>query len=129
MKGVVSRMKEFKIYIENRTGALADLCELLANNAVNIKGISTNGDGVRIVTSDEKTTRDILSKARHSFDEDEVLIMSLADRPGEMAKISRMLSRAGVNIEAAYIIGGNSESKDVVLKVSDNGKAIGTLRF
>lgn len=130
MKRVVNgRFKEFDIALEDKVGALADVCDMLAQNGVNIKAISADGGrGVRLVTSDEKTTHDILQKAKLVFSESDVVSLQLLDRPGELAKVSRLLAREKVNIQSAYMLGGNGETKDMILKVSNVSDALKALR-
>ena len=121
---VTGRLTEFDIVVPNKPGALAELTEQLAADAVNIKAISTSGtDTIRIVTSDEGTTRKVLTKAKLPWTETEVLQVRLLDRPGELAKIARMLSREKVNIDAVYILCGDGEYTDLALKTSDPAKA------
>jgi len=130
MKRVFSgRFKEFDVELENRVGALADLCELLSSNAVNIKAISTDGGtGVRLVTSDERTTREVLQKGKFLFNEADVIALKLLDRPGELAKVARLLAKQKVNINSVYLLGGDGEKKDIILKVSDISAALRALR-
>ena len=130
MKRVVNgKFKEFDIALEDRVGALADVCEKLAANGVDIKAISADGGhGVRLVTSDEKTTRDLLQKTKLIFSESDVISLQLLDRPGELAKVSRLLAKEKVNIQSAYILGGNGETKDMILKVSSVADALKALR-
>ncbi len=124
---VTGRLKEFEVYIDNKPGTLADLSELLSQRAVNIKAISTNSNSVKLVTSDETTTREVLSRARLLWNEADVLQLRLIDRPGELAKISRMLAREKVNIDSIYLLGGTGEFTDLVLRVSDVNGAIRVL--
>ncbi len=120
MKRILNgRLKQFSVSMENRPGTLADLCERLASQGINIKAISADGDGIKIVTSDEQTTRDVLSRARLLFEEIEVLQIKLLDRPGELAKISRLLAREKVNIDAVYLLGGDGETTDIILRVNN----------
>jgi len=130
MKRVVNgKFKEFDIALEDRVGALADVCDMLAQDGVNIKAISADGGrGVRLVTSDDKTTRDILQKAKLIFNESDVVSLQLLDRPGELAKVSRLLAKERVNIQSAYMLGGNGETKDMILKVSNVSDALKALR-
>jgi hypothetical protein len=130
MKRVVNgKFKEFDIALEDKVGALADVCDMLAQNGVNIKAISADGGrGVRLVTSDDKTTRDLLQKAKLIFNESDVVSLQLLDRPGELAKVSRLLAREKVNIQSAYMLGGNGETKDMILKVSNVSDALKALR-
>ena len=130
MKRVVNgKFKEFDIALEDRVGALADVCDMLAQDGVNIKAISADGGrGVRLVTSDDKTTRDLLQKAKLIFNESDVVSLQLLDRPGELAKVSRLLAKERVNIQSAYMLGGNGETKDMILKVSNVSDALKALR-
>jgi hypothetical protein len=130
MKRVVNgKFKEFDIPLEDRVGALADVCETLAANGVNIKAISADGGhGIRLVTSDEKTTRDLLQKAKLVFSESDVVSLQLLDRPGELAKVARLLAKEKVNIQSAYMLGGCGDNKDMILKVSNVTDALKALR-
>lgn len=130
MKRVVNgKFREFDIALEDRAGALADMCEMLAANGVNIKAISADGGrGVRLVTSDEKTTRDLLRKYKMIFNESDVISLQMLDRPGELAKVARLLAKRKVNIQSAYMLGGRGELKEMVLKVSNIPAALEALR-
>ena len=59
-------MRQFEISVENKIGALAALTNILAQAKVNLKAIATDSkDGIgliKIVTDDEKITRDILKQ-------------------------------------------------------------------
>jgi hypothetical protein len=95
---------------------------------VNIKAIATNGGhSARLVTSDETTTREVLTKARLPWSEADVLQIRLTDRPGELAKISRMLAKERVNIDSVYLLGATGEWTDLVLKVNDTAGALKVL--
>lgn len=120
-------MKQFDVVVDNRIGVLAELCDALARSAINIRAIATDSrDGfgiVRLVTEDERTTKDALTKAKVKFSESEILGLKLPDRPGELAKIAKLLARARVNIDSIFLMGGDGEYKDIALKVSDMTKA------
>ncbi len=125
-------MKQFDVVIENRIGALAELCDALAKNAINIKAIATdskNGHGlVRLVTEDTKTTKDLLEKSNFKFNEADILAVRMPDRPGELAKAAKLLARAKVNIDSIFLLGSDGEKKEVAFRVSDMEKARGALK-
>ncbi|MEM5804616.1 MAG: hypothetical protein QXU82_02080 [Candidatus Aenigmatarchaeota archaeon] len=127
MRRIMSgRLKQFDIEIEDRVGSLADLCEILSLNAINIRAITTNGNGtVKIVTGDEVTTRNALSKAKLLFAENDIMALKLLDRPGELAKITRVLANQKINIRSVYLLGKDPVRKEteVALQVSDIGAA------
>lgn len=117
--------KQFIITIQNKPGQIAMIAELLSRNSINIKGISTelwNKKGiVNLITDDENTTRHTLSAEGLEFKEKEVLEITLPDQPGELAKMTRLLARAGVNIESIFMLGGSSVT--VAIAVDDMEKA------
>jgi len=126
---VTGTLTEFDITVPNKPGALADLAEQLAADAVNIKSISTSGtDTIRLVTSDESTTRKVLTKAKLPWTESEILQVRLLNRPGELAKIARMLSREKINLDSVYILYGGEEFTDLAVKASNPAKAMQVLR-
>ena len=120
-------MKQFDVVVQNKLGALAEVCDVLARNAINIKAIATevrNGSGVvKLITEDHQTTKDTLKRSGFRFDEAEIFSVRLPDRPGELAKAAKLLTRARVNIESVFLLGSDGEFKDIAFKVSDMGKA------
>ncbi|MFQ6128219.1 MAG: hypothetical protein ACE5QW_04885 [Thermoplasmata archaeon] len=101
-------MKEFKVYSENRRGELARIAGALAQSSVNIEAIASENSHpmsfLRIVTNDVNTTNKALRRAGYEFEEREILVADLIDRPGELAKLARRMARAGVNIESIYLL-------------------------
>jgi len=125
-------MKEFKIFVHNKTGELARVTEALSTHAVNIKAISSEGGTekafLRIVTGDVSTTERALKNAGMTFELNEILDVELMDRPGELAKIARRLARQGVNVESIYILGSKGGKTQIAMVVSDLAKAKTALR-
>jgi len=125
-------MKQLTILTENKVGALADVCTELANNGVNIKAITAQGQGdygvIRLVTEDEATSKKALEKMGFKVSVSDIIIVSLPDRPGEMAKVARKLSNAGVDVECVYIIGREADKVQVAIKPSSIEHATRALR-
>ncbi len=125
-------MKEFDVYVQNRPGELAKVCELLGNQGVNIKAIASERGGekplIRVVTDDEATTKSALSRQGIAFDQREVISVRMLDRPGELGKIARKLARGMVNVEAIYILGKEGGSTDIALTADDPKKAASLLK-
>ena len=120
-------MKEFKIFVNNKTGELARVTEALATQAVNIRAISSEGGSpkafMRIVTGDVATTEKALKNAGLAFELSEIIDLELMDRPGELAKIARRLARQGVNVESIYILGSKNGRTQIAMTVSDLERA------
>lgn len=123
--------KEFSVRLENRSGELARVTEALQKEGVNIRSISTESKAevVRIVTSDSEKTRRTLSQSDMQFSERNLLVTKLEDKPGELARVSRLLAQEGVNIDAAYMFDKDSKHVHVALAVSDENKARSILKL
>ncbi|MBM4237042.1 MAG: hypothetical protein FJ151_00980 [Euryarchaeota archaeon] len=120
-------MKQFEVYVQNRPGEVAWVAEVLAKNAVNIRGISTDlGSSrpmIRIVTDDENSARSALRSAGLEFSERDVLVVALTDRPGELSKVTKKLANAGVNIECIFILGARTPKEEIAIGVDQMKRA------
>ncbi len=125
-------MKEFKVFVKDKPGELARVTEALAEHAVNIRAIASEGGHensfLRIVTNDVATTEKAFKLAGLKYEANDLLTIELMDRPGELAKIARRLARAGVNVESVYILGSKNGKTEVGMVVSDMDKAKAAIR-
>ena len=121
-------MTEFIVSMENEPGRLASLTEALAAFGVNIEALAAyghDGDGtVRLITNDSATTKRVLEEAGLRHVQHTVLTTTLPHRPGEMARLTRALADAGVNIEAVYVLRANSEGIELALAVDQPETAL-----
>jgi hypothetical protein len=121
------RLKQFEVFVKNRPGDVAWVAEILAKRAVNIMGISTDlgreDPMVRVITNDEQSAQTAFRSAGLKYNEKEVMVVSLTDRPGELAKVTKTLARAGINIESLFILGSKSPGEMVAVGVDDMTKA------
>lgn len=119
-------MKQFEIFISNRPGELAKVADIIGANGINIMAIASErceNPIIRIVTDDEQSTRTALSRASLKFKENETIVVELTDRPGELAKMTKKLAKAGVNIDSIHILNKGSDITSVALVVNDYRKA------
>src|SRR5438128_10895171 len=105
MKTILSleTMTQLAVFLENRPGALARVCEALAKAGVNIHALATSDTVdhtvVRMVVSDPTKARMLLGEAGVLALETEVLMIETVSEPGVMAKIAECLAQADVTIE------------------------------
>ena len=95
-------MQAFIIDLENRPGTWADVAEKIADKDINLLacGLTADGHGyVGVVGSDDTLTRRTLDEIRCNYRELEILPVTLEHVPGTIAKLSRTLARAGINLE------------------------------
>jgi len=101
-------MKEFRINLLNRPGELDRLVNLLANHNINVKAIAAVVSGPQpvlgLVASDETQVQSALEHGGFPFEIHELITISLPDKPGELAKLTRRLADAMVNVESIYLM-------------------------
>ncbi len=121
-------MTEFVVSMENRPGRLAALTEVLAAVGVNIEALAAYGhDGkgtVRLIVDDADATRRALSDAALRNEEHTVLTARLPHRPGELARLTRSLADAGVNIDAIYVLNSNVDGIELAIAVDQPATAL-----
>ncbi len=113
-------LKDLALSLEDTPGALAMVGEVLGRAAVNIEGICgmvVQGKGVvHILVSEATKARKALEVNRIQVTgENEVLVMEVEDRPGNLGNIARRLAAGRVNINLAYL----ATSTRLVIGVND----------
>ena len=100
---------QFVVQLKNDPGAMATLAELLAARGVDLRAIGGGGIGgsghVMMTTADDDATREILDAGNYVYVEGESIITEVDDKPGGMARLSRALADAGVNIYGHLFLG------------------------
>ena len=130
MKAV--KAEEIVIRSENKIGLLSDISKIISFAGVNVRAVSAwavEGDAFfRLITSDCKKTKDILSGSGYSFQEKEVVIVELSDEVGSLTDLTSKLKDSGIDLE--YVYGTTSKPKYeaiIVFSSTDNQKAMEVL--
>ena len=100
---------QFVVQLKNEPGSMASLAEKLAERGVDLRAIGGGGIGdsghVIMTTADDEATRRVLEEDGYTFIEGESILAEVDDRPGGMARLSRALADAGVNIYGHLFLG------------------------
>lgn len=120
--------RQLSLFLKNEPGVLGRLCKTFAEQKVNIDAISVSDTVdhavVRVVVSDPARARHILEDHGVLVVETDVLAIRLSDRPGALADLAALLSKARINIEYAYgTATGAKEKSLVILRVNNLAKA------
>ncbi len=125
-------MKVLKIIEKDRVGLLLDISYILGKERVNIENISatTVNDKAIILlqVKDEKRVASILKKNGFNVIEDNSLILKLEDKPGMLAKISRLLIENKINLENLYVVSKDGHYTYMSLSVDKPRKARNVLK-
>ncbi len=102
-------MREFVIQLGHRVGEMARVTNALSLYGVNIKSVAamTIGDQalLHLIPDNAESARSALRADNISFEENETAVVLLENRAGELTAIAAKLAEAGVNLDAAYVVG------------------------
>lgn len=126
-------VKQISVFIENKTGKLAEVTRYMADNNVNMKALSvadTHDFGIlRIICEDHAAAVKVLKDGGYVIAETEVLAVEIPDRPGSLAEILEALVKADIAVEYTYAFLSvkNIGHAYMIFRVDDNALASATL--
>lgn len=120
-------VEELVVVTKDRVGLLARISEALGNAKINIESISADVVGrnavIKLIVSDPKKGKSILRKAGFKPIASDTLVVTLEDKPGELSKVSKLLSDAGISITNVYMLGKEKGKSIIAFKVDRMAKA------
>lgn len=100
------KAKEFTVTIEDKPGALGNCFLALAERGVNILAFQSfveEGESLaRLIVDDPAGAAAVLGRLRMIFEETEVALVRLPNRPGQLGRAASKLGEQGINIDYSY---------------------------
>jgi hypothetical protein len=130
------KVEQISIFIENKSGRLADVTQALGDSDINIRALSladTSDFGIlRLIVDKSNLAEKTLKERGFTVSKTEVVAVEVPDRPAGMAGILKILDSGDVNVEYMYAFvercGGNAviifrfDDPEAAIKVlTDNG--------
>jgi hypothetical protein len=126
-------VKQLSLFIANKPGTLAAVCDALAKAKINIAAL-TISDAVdhavvRMVVSDARRALVLFEEHGVLVIESDVLMIDGDNRPGRLQEIAAALSRKKINIDYAYCATSPKSKRGIlILHASNPKKALGLLK-
>ena len=115
--------KQLTVFIENRTGRLCEVLNVLRENNVNILSLSladtTEFGLLSLIVSDPQTGKEKLTENGFSSLLSDVSIIKITHKVGSLQQLLKVIDQKGVNIEYMYGLSIEADDAYVVLKASD----------
>jgi hypothetical protein len=117
--------QQLSVFLDNKPGSLAAVCEDLTAHDVNIEAITianlVDHAVVRLIVSDPRAAEHLIAETGALVIVHDVLAVELPDLPGSIERLAHTLGRAKINIDYMY---GSSRAAGhgpatVFLRVSD----------
>lgn len=122
-------VKQISVFLENKSGRLAEVTKVLGANGIDISALSiadTTAFGIlRLIVNDPDKALKVLEDNGFSVSSTDVIAIAVEDRPGGLASALEVLRRHDIGIEYMYAFVGKTSNKAlVILKVSDFKSAV-----
>ncbi len=123
---------QYAVFLDNRPGMLAKICELLAKAKINILALSildtVDHVIVRMIVDKPKEVEKVLADVSAMVQRRDVVFMDVPNQVGALAEIARRLAEAGINLEYAYCTSSTAHSAGaIVLRTNDLEATINAL--
>jgi len=124
---------QVSVFLENRSGGLADVVEVLARNGMDIKALSLADMAdfgiLRLIVGDAEGAKKLLKDAGFTAEKTKVVAVKVPDRPGGLSDTLQALKRQGINVEYMYsAIRRSGDQAIIILRVDEIGRALEALR-
>jgi hypothetical protein len=121
------------IFLENRSGGLADVIDVLARHAIDIKALSLADMAdfgiLRLIVQDAESAKKVLKEAGFTAESTRVVAVEVPDRPGGLAQTLQALKQQRINVEYMYSAARRSgESAIIIFRFDETGRALETLQ-
>lgn len=127
------RVKQLSIFLENKSGGLAEALDVIAKEMINIRALSladTSGYGIlRLIVNDIERAKKALSDAGFTVRETDVIAVEIPDVPGGLAHVLNKLAENSINIEYMYaFVEKSSNNAVVIFRIENLDQAIEALQ-
>jgi hypothetical protein len=127
------KVQQVSIFIENKSGRLAEVARLLDERKVSIRALSladTSDFGIlRLLVDNTDTALFALKKGGFTVRKTEVVAVEVPDQPGGLSKILQVLDESQINVEYMYAFAErNANNAIIIFRFDDIDNAISTLQ-
>jgi hypothetical protein len=126
------KVEQISIFLENKSGRLAEVTEILARAGINIRSLSladTADFGIlRLIVDRTDRASGVLKENGFTVAKTEVIALQVPDVPGGLARILSVLDGAKLNVEYMYaFIHRSGDDAIVIFRFDEIDKAIRVL--
>ena len=113
------KIKQISIFLENKSGRLAEVTKLLGDNEINIRALSladTSDFGIlRLIVSEPDKAYNILKQGGFAAAETEVIAVEIPDEPGGLSSVLEILNAENINVEYLYAFVEKAKDNAIVV--------------
>jgi hypothetical protein len=126
------KVEQLSIFLENKTGRLAEVTQALSAANINIRALSladTSEFGIlRLIVNDHEKAQTVLKEQGFTVGRTNVVAVEVPDQPGGLNTILQLLSAKGVNVEYMYaFVQTGGKNATLILRFDKTDQALEVL--
>ena len=127
------RVEQIAVFLENKSGRLAEITAVLAENNINIRALSvadTADFGIlRLIVDNVDAAKKVLKENGCTVGKTNVIAVEVPDRVGGLAGVLKTIETAGLNVEYMYaFVNKSGENAVLIFRFDDIDAAIAALQ-
>lgn len=126
------KVEQISIFLENKSGRLAEVAAVLASANVNIRALSladTTDFGIlRLIVNETEKAKAVLKENGFTVGKTEVIAVEVPDQPGGLAKILNIIQAEEINVEYMYAFLQKNVHAIIIFRFDELEKAIYALQ-
>lgn len=127
------KVEQISIFLENKSGRLAEVTNILSRAGVNIRALSladTADFGIlRLIVNQGDLAKQVMKEHGFTVGKTEVVALEVPDRPGGLGEILKILHESGINVEYMYaFVQKSGEHAIIIFRFDELEKAISALQ-
>jgi hypothetical protein len=126
-------VEQIAVFLENKSGRLAEITAVLAENNINIRALSvadTADFGIlRLIVDNVEMAKSVLKENGFTVGKTNVIAVEVEDKTGGLAKVLKCLTIANINVEYMYaFVNKTGENAVLIFRFEKMEEAISTLQ-
>ncbi len=125
------KIEQLSIFLENKTGRLAEVTNVLASAGINIRALSladTSDFGIlRLIVNDHEKAKAALKEAGFTVGSTKVIAVEVPHVPGGLNSIVQLLGSKGVNVEYMYSFMQKGCNAVLIVRINELDTAVAVL--
>ena len=127
------KVEQISIFLENKSGRLAEVAAVLAEAGINIRALSladTTDFGIlRLIVNDTEKAKQVLKDHGFTVGKTEVIGVEVPDKPGGLAVILNVMKANSINVEYMYAFVQKAAGNAIIIfRFDELEKAIDALQ-
>jgi len=127
------RVEQIAVFLENKSGRLAEITAILADNGINIRALSvadTADFGIlRLIVDKVPEAEKALRANGFTVGKTNVIAVEVADKTGGLANVLKSIEQAGLNVEYMYaFVNKTGENAVLIFRFDEMDRAIESLQ-